>query len=178
MFDLLPAPVNQALRHLVAGVLLGAMAAGAALPAFAEERHDDRGRHEEHGRPPERHYDHRYTFETWHGGRWFHGDHGGRAGWWWVVGGLWYFYPAPVYPYPAAPETVYVGPAAPVPAAQYYYWCGRPAGYYPYVSGCHVPWQPVPVVAAPVAAPPAVYAPPPGAAATPGPPPGYAPPPG
>jgi hypothetical protein len=183
MFDL-HAPVNQALRRLLASAFFGAMAACVALPAFAEERHDDRGRHEEHGRPAERHYDHRYTFETWHGGRWFHGDHGGRAGWWWVVGGLWYFYPAPVYPYPAAPETVYVGPVAPAPAAQYYYWCGRPAGYYPYVSGCHVPWQPVPVAAPPVvvapvaAPPPAVYAPPPGAAATPGPPPGYAPPPG
>jgi hypothetical protein len=175
--------VNVPRRAAAAWIMAAAVASVLAAPALAEERHDDRGRHDEHGRAV--HYDHRYSFEAWHGGRWFHGDHGGRAGWWWVVGGIWYFYPAPVYPYPAPPATVYVGPVAPVPAAQYYYWCGRPAGYYPYVQGCHVPWQPVPVAVAPApapvpVAPPATpyYAPPPGAAATPGPPPGYAAPPG
>ena len=28
------------------------------------------------------------------------GRHGGRGGWWWVVGDAWYYYPQPVYPYP------------------------------------------------------------------------------
>ena len=146
----------------------------AASPAHAQDRwwHDDIHRF------------HERDMGVWRGGRWFHGNHGGRAGWWWIVGGVWYFYPAPVYPYPAPPPEVVVAPAA-VPAAQYYYWCGRPAGYYPYVQGCRVPWQAVPVATVPAPAPaPAApppspyYAPPPGAAATPGPPPGYAPPPG
>ena len=39
-------------------------------------------------------------FERWRGGGWFHGLHEGRDGWWWVVGPDFYFYPAPVYPYP------------------------------------------------------------------------------
>jgi len=29
----------------------------------------------------------------WRGGYWHHGEHGGRFGWWWVVGDGWYFYP-------------------------------------------------------------------------------------
>jgi hypothetical protein len=32
---------------------------------------------------------------TWRGGYWFHGAYVGRAGWWWVVGPTWYYYPAP-----------------------------------------------------------------------------------
>ena len=182
MSDLPFSRLNRRDRRVGAWILSAALMLVLAAPALAEDRHDhDRDRHEDH-RPVR--IEHRYSFEAWHGGRWFHGEHGGRAGWWWVVGGVWYFYPAPVYPYPAPPPEVVVAPAA-VPAAQYYYWCGRPAGYYPYVQGCRVPWQAVPAatapapVPAPAAPPPSpYYAPPPGAAATPGPPPGYAPPPG
>jgi hypothetical protein len=29
----------------------------------------------------------------WGGGRWRHEVHNGRDGWWWDVGGVWYFYP-------------------------------------------------------------------------------------
>ncbi|WP_024511926.1 hypothetical protein [Bradyrhizobium sp. ARR65] len=29
----------------------------------------------------------------WHGGRWRHEMHDGRMGWWWDVGGVWYYYP-------------------------------------------------------------------------------------
>ncbi len=29
----------------------------------------------------------------WHGGRWHHERHDGRMGWWWDVGGVWYYYP-------------------------------------------------------------------------------------
>lgn len=98
-----------------------------------------------------RHF-HDHDFSRWRGGRWFNGMHGGRAGWWWVVGGAWYYYPAPVYPYPdpyvppgaviAAPAPVAPPPAvvAPAPAAQYYF-CDRPRGYYPYVAACRVPWR-------------------------------------
>ena len=30
---------------------------------------------------------------AWEGGRWHHEMHNGRDGWWWDVGGVWYFYP-------------------------------------------------------------------------------------
>jgi hypothetical protein len=30
---------------------------------------------------------------AWEGGRWRHEIHNGRDGWWWDVGGAWYFYP-------------------------------------------------------------------------------------
>jgi hypothetical protein len=30
---------------------------------------------------------------AWEGGRWRHERHNGRMGWWWDVGGVWYFYP-------------------------------------------------------------------------------------
>jgi hypothetical protein len=77
---------------------------------------------------------------AWQGGRWRHEMHNGRLGWWWDVGGVWYFYPqqmdgppayvsdveafddvadvddgGPVgYPPPAA---VYASPPPPDPAA-------------------------------------------------------------
>jgi len=31
--------------------------------------------------------------QAWEGGRWRHEAHNGRYGWWWDVGGVWYFYP-------------------------------------------------------------------------------------
>lgn len=87
----------------------------------------------------------------WRGGAWRHVVHDGHLGWWWVVGGLWYFYPAPIYPYPT-----YIGPAyyydyytrygAP---SYYWYYCEDPPGYYPYVQQCNEPWEPVPPVPAP-----------------------------
>lgn len=33
---------------------------------------------------------------AWQGGRWRHEMHNGRMGWWWDVGGAWYFYPQPM----------------------------------------------------------------------------------
>lgn len=33
---------------------------------------------------------------AWEGGRWRHEIHNGRDGWWWDVGGAWYFYPQPM----------------------------------------------------------------------------------
>ncbi len=101
------------------------------------------------------HHFHEYDMGRWHGGYWNHGFHGGRDGWWWVVGGEWYFYPQPVYPYPDP----YMPPAVvmPQPGGQYYWYCQNPAGYYPYVPACYTQWQPMPATAAiqqPVVAPP------------------------
>jgi hypothetical protein len=87
-----------------------------------------------------------HDFGYWRGGSWFHGVHGGRNGWWWVVGPDFYFYPAPVYPYPDpyVPPVVAVTPAPAAPAQPTWYYCSNPQGYYPYVAQCTVPWQPVP----------------------------------
>jgi hypothetical protein len=93
------------------------------------------------------HFDERDR-DHWRGGRWFHGPHEGREGWWWIVDGSWYFYPAPVYPYPDpyVPPVVVApapAPAAPPPSSGLWYYCPNPAGYYPYVQQCPVPWTPV-----------------------------------
>src|ERR1700691_1206786 len=56
------------------------------IPEISMARHGFRGRF--------------YYGPGWNHGYWFHGAYGGRAGWWWVVGPTWYYYPAPVYPYP------------------------------------------------------------------------------
>ncbi len=79
--------------------------------------------------------DHDYAY--WRSGHWKHGHHEGRNGWWWIVGSTWYFYNAPVYPYPD-PYT----PAGHVvvPGSSVYYYCTNPAGYYPYVPYCAA-WQ-------------------------------------
>jgi len=119
-------------------------------PAFAprgvaEERHEvERWRHGDI-----RHF-HERDLGRWRGGRWFHGEHFGRLGWWWIVDGVWYFYPTPVYPYPDpyVPPAVVVQapPPSPSPAAaapQYWYYCSSVKEYYPYVSHCPEGWMKV-----------------------------------
>lgn len=121
---------------LVRAALAACVIATLGVPAMAQR--DDHFR-DDHFRGDIHHFrDH--DLDYWRGGRWFHGPHEGRDGWWWIVGDSWYFYPAPVYPYPDPylPPTV-----APAPGATWYY-CANPQGYYPYVAQCAVPWQPVP----------------------------------
>ena len=142
------------------GLLLacGALAVTAPSPAHAEEyRHHEFREHDVHRFE-------RRDLEVWRGGMWRHEWHNGRFGWWWFAGGVWYFYDQPVYPYPlvvsgmsfvepAAPVMVPQGPpvgmqGAPPPGAapqpQVWYYCDNPAGYYPYVPTCSVPFRPVP----------------------------------
>jgi len=93
-----------------------------------------------------------HDLARWQAGRWFHGRHEGRHGWWWIVGGLWYFYPVPIYPYPDPyhPPVGRVPPAPPTPAPPlYWYYCPNPPGYYPYVAQCAAPWQRVQASAPP-----------------------------
>jgi hypothetical protein len=97
--------------------------------------------------------DHRFIgYGGWRRGRWVHGWHEGTLGWWWLAGGLWYFYPRPVYPYPVypapnPPAQVVITPPAPAPQPQqYWYYCGAAKGYYPYVSSCPGGWSRVPAV--------------------------------
>lgn len=115
-----------------------------------------------------RHFDARDRHH-WNSGRWHRGHHDGRFGWWWIVGGAWYFYPQPVYPYPdpyrppviveqvptqpiivQVPSPVPAQPVAPVPAPaqtvqqQFWYYCDAAQGYYPYVATCPSGWRTVP----------------------------------
>lgn len=107
-----------------------------------------------------------HDFGLWRGGHWNHGWHNGRSGWWWVAGGIWYFYPVPVYPYPdpyippivvedSPPPTVEVqqppaeapppaGASAEPPTPQDWYYCESAKGYYPYVPSCPSGWKTVP----------------------------------
>jgi hypothetical protein len=95
---------------------------------------------------------HHRDLGRWQGGAWRHGHHDGRLGWWWVVGGLWYFYPRPVYPYPdpyvppvvVAPAPAQNQPATVVEPVQYWYYCEATRSYYPYVATCEGGWKPVP----------------------------------
>ena len=66
---------------------------------------------------------------AWEGGRWRHEMHNGRYGWWWDVGGVWYFYPQRMDGPPTyisedyADDVVYGGPPPgaypPPPVAAY-----------------------------------------------------------
>jgi hypothetical protein len=88
----------------------------------------------------------------WSGGRWNQTCWGGRCGWWWATGGLWYFYAAPVYPYPLVVSPITYG--APIydpaytagvtsqaPQSTFSYYCDNPQGYYPAVPQCNTPWH-------------------------------------
>lgn len=91
-------------------------------------------------------YPSHYPVHVWAGGYWHHGWYGPRFGWWWVVGPSWYYYPAPVYPYPNPYTPPVVVQTTPGPApAQYWYYCTASKAYYPYVAECPGGWQPVPV---------------------------------
>ena len=79
---------------------------------------------------------HRFDVPNWQRGAWQHVVHGGRLGWWWVVGPDWYFFNAPVYPYPDI-YTPYDRPFG------WWYWCDPYQEYYPYVTTCPVPWESV-----------------------------------
>jgi hypothetical protein len=96
---------------------------------------------------------HRHDLHHWRNGHWYHGVHGGRFGWWWVLPtfNLWYLYSAPINPYPnpyIPPPVVQQAPA-PVPNGapppQYWYFCESAKGYYPYVATCPEGWKQVPV---------------------------------
>jgi hypothetical protein len=131
----------------------GAMLASPAVAQDRFDRHDDRRDFDRHDDRRDFHdrggwHDHdihrfnNYDFGLWRQGRWFRGPHDGRRGWWWIVGGSWYFYPQPVYPYPDPYRPPVV--AGPVPPGPVYYYCRGPAGYYPYVPSCPSAWQVVP----------------------------------
>lgn len=129
----------------------------AVVPMSANADRDDRGRSDRHddnrGWHGDIHHFNDRDLPRWRGGHWSHGYHDGRLGWWWVVAGLWYFYPQRVAGYPdpyTPPPVVIVQPTAPGPAesvpppAQYWYYCDAARGYYPYVPSCPAGWRMVP----------------------------------
>ena len=144
------------MRTLLSTAFAIAVLLAATQPVMAE--HYQRGWHGDI-----RHFD-AHDMHRWRGGRWVHGRHGGNLGWWWVVAGIWYFYPAPVYPYPdpyvppvvvqqppviiqQAPATAPSQPPAAAPAApQYWYYCESAGAYYPYVSYCPSGWKKIPAI--------------------------------
>jgi hypothetical protein len=143
-------------RTFMFKVLAATALAAMALPASAEhnERHDGGFRDfREHNDVFREHRDirnfDRHDYAVWRSGGWRHGRHEGRLGWWWVVGGMWYLYPWPVYPYPDPYLPPYIAtqpypsPVAP-PAAQFWYFCTSANGYYPYVPSCPDGWKTVP----------------------------------
>jgi hypothetical protein len=88
---------------------------------------------------------------AWQHGGWRHSWHNGHWGWWWVAGGLWFYYPEPIYPYPDYIGTDYYYDYYDEYGTPGYYWyyCENPQGYYPYVQQCNGPWEPVPPTYAP-----------------------------
>jgi hypothetical protein len=67
--------------------------AGPGRPAAVPGRGPEGGRFAR-GAPARNFGGHAYHGRmAWEGGRWRHEMHNGRYGWWWDVGGAWYFYP-------------------------------------------------------------------------------------
>lgn len=141
----------------VAALAAALLATAAAQPVRADEHHEGERHEEGRGHEGGHYYGgierfHERDYHVWRAGHWEHRYHDGRYGWWWLAGGLWYFYPAPVYPDPdpyvpplaaAAPPMV-APPAIGAPAPQYWYYCESAGGYYPYVPACPSGWHAVP----------------------------------
>lgn len=153
----------QTSQRIRAALALAAAGVLSMASARAEGAHGGHGGgpsgHEHFGGAP--HYSHvppaPHLADHWHEGYWHHGEHLHRDGWWWVVGGLWLWYPEPVYPYPDVylPPQLATPSAPAAPPAQYWYYCDQPAGYYPYITRCDHPWTAV--TATPPPSPPAGY---------------------
>jgi len=89
-------------------------------------------------------------WRVWRGGAWRHEYYDGRFGWWYAVGGVYYPYLAPIYPYPlvvaalvytdlpADPPLVPVAPLRALPHVAYH--CASPDGFYPALPACDGGW--------------------------------------
>jgi hypothetical protein len=150
MNALRPTASHRAIAAVAAAAVLG-LSGVARAPAQEHRGRGDVGVREQDGwRGPAgqrwRHGDiwrfHETDLGRWRGGHWFHGDHFGRLGWWWIVDGAWFFYPTPVYPYPDPyiPPAVVTQAPPPQPTPQYLYYCASANGYYPYVMSCPEGW--------------------------------------
>ena len=80
------------MKKTIIGTMVGVLSF-ISLPVSAQHR-------EGHWEGREIHRFAKHDLKIWRQGNWFHGRHDGRFGWWWISAWVWYFYPAPVYPYP------------------------------------------------------------------------------
>ncbi len=125
--------------RVLAGILL---AAAALSPAWALPRYGAGGGGRWHDTDIRRFHEH--DLDRWRAGAWRHGWRDGHVGWWWVVGDVWYFYPAPVYPYPDPYQPPMASTPPPDAPPAVYYFCDSLRGYYPYVPSCPTGWRVVP----------------------------------
>ena len=65
---------------------------------------------------------------AWEGGRWHHEIRDGRDGYWWDVGGVWYYYPQPMEGPPSYVSEDYADDVVDGPPVVY---AAPPAAYYP-----------------------------------------------
>jgi hypothetical protein len=91
------APAGQAARP-AAPVNRSAVAPQGGAASHVRGPQGQQGPRFAHGNFPARNFGgHPYHGHmAWEGGRWRHEMHNGRYGWWWDVGGVWYFYPQPL----------------------------------------------------------------------------------
>jgi hypothetical protein len=148
--------MKQQAELLIVALLAALALSPAALAQHGEGRGQGHGRGHDVGRGGPSHQwhgniarFHDHDWGVWRGGHWSHARHDGRLGWWWVVGPSWYYYPAPVYPYPSPwlPSEVFItgpGGAVPMPPTQFWYYCPASRNYYPYVNFCPGGWRQVP----------------------------------
>jgi hypothetical protein len=139
---------------LAVSTLLAAVPMSASADRYPQPQppRGDWGGKDWHGRDIR--YFHDRDLPRWRSGHWHHGYHDGRLGWWWIVAGLWYFYPQRVADYPdpyTPPPVVVVQQTAPAPStapppSQYWYYCAPEKGYYPYVPSCPGGWTMVPAL--------------------------------
>src|SRR5579872_6327441 len=95
---------NQQKQHAPPAGQTARPATPGARPAMAPRQgagpqvRGSQGQRFAHGNLPERNFGGRvyHGRMAWEGGRWRHEMHNGRYGWWWDVGGVWYFYPQPM----------------------------------------------------------------------------------
>src|ERR1700744_880496 len=95
-------------KTLLSALLLGATVFAVQPAAAAPWRHP--AWHGAHARFAFHHDFRHFTpieHRAWLGGHWHHQWYHGRYGWWWGVGGSLYWYPEPVYPYPAEVSSTY-----------------------------------------------------------------------
>jgi len=141
--------ISKALALCLAALALGSAGAQSAHQSHGRERYVFRGH--------DVHRFHNDELIRWRGGRWNNSCFGGRCGWWWLAAGQWYFYDAPIYPYPQVVSGIgfvdpaYVEPAPAVMAApnsaappQFWYYCDNPEGYFPAVQTCNISFRQVP----------------------------------
>jgi hypothetical protein len=105
-------------------------AAGHAGPVAGRQGRGPQDAHVARGALPTRDYGgHAYRGRVaWEGGRWRHEMHDGRDGYWWDVGGVWYYYPQPMEGPPSYISEDYADDIVDGPPVAY---APPPAAYYP-----------------------------------------------